>query len=666
MAPVVRKRKSYTIKQKLDILAEREASGLLASTFAANKGIEESVIRRWAKQKENLQKVMKDQNGKSKSIRKLRRIPRKRIGQFPALDLLVNEWIILRNTHGIKVKDEYIVTLGKKARDQLLKNVVGEDEREALKAFGASKIWCHRFKGRFGFVSRRHTTTHKMPEDFRDIAVNFIKGFQELCKEHNVKRSHIINFDQVPRYFENNMSTTIAKSGSREILLNKSSTSHKRFTYTPFITASGKVLLTHALFSNLVNIPKHHPGVKVSVNKTGMWNEEVLNKFIREAVKLSRGMFDQNSKVIVVLDSYGVHTKFVREKSELFASENVFFVIIPPRLTGLLQPLDVALNRGFQQFFNDCSDAYQHESITQDVNKTKKGNVKMPSCELVTQWTHDYCKSLSVQQIQKAFDVCGLVPEQDYDIQKLHTPLREILELKMSVEDWLSRHASLVNNQQIIFQDFWISMRGKYALVNMLKKISGSENEPETYATELIDDIILGLTTDPLTADMITESDKIKIRSGLELTDTLLEVYMCSKIFSNQFHIVTFDSDDFPKQRTIFGKEFELIVPLYVKTNPLTLFFPNDYDPDEMAITEEIYIANDNQDAGTIDVDENNAYEEFYEYEALDEVGYEALVEVGYEALDEVENEDDVVVEQNCEEVFLTTLPSLHEELVVD
>lgn len=215
-------------------------------------------------------------------------------------------------------------------RDATIEATVDQGELARLKAFKASNAWVDRFKKRHGYVSRRHTTAHSLPQSFKFQSINFIKEVQEVCATHNITRDFIINFDQVPRYYESNLSSTIAKKGTREILLHKSATSHKRFTFTPFITL----------------------------------------KHIDQAVNACRGIFPQKS-VLVILDSYGTHLKFVRENKETYIARKVFLAVIPPRLTGLIQPLDVAINRSFQQFFNDQTNEYQNQSLLQGINKTK-------------------------------------------------------------------------------------------------------------------------------------------------------------------------------------------------------------------------------------------------------------------------------------------------------
>lgn len=239
------------------------------------------------------------------------------------------------------------------------------DKKEQLVNFKVSGMWCHRFKSRNQLVARRHTTTHSLPEDFQELAMDFIKSVHAIIEEFNITRECIVNFDQVPRYFEIDKCRTITKKGTREVLLKKSSTSHKRFTFTPFVTAAGKFSQKHALFSNLVKVPKHHPQCNVSVNKTGMFSMDILKSTIDDSIKQIRGLFSTKS-ILFIMDSYAVHLKFLREQGDAYKAKNVHFAVVPPRLTGLSQPLDVALNRSYQQFVNDKSGDYQ-EDATQKV-----------------------------------------------------------------------------------------------------------------------------------------------------------------------------------------------------------------------------------------------------------------------------------------------------------
>lgn len=327
------------------------ASDANRSKFALERGLNESTIRTWEKQEAKLQQLP---ISKVKSVRYITT----RKGHFVSLEKAVMEWVSERNEMGLRVKDSSIIEQGLHVKQAMLSTMPEGAEKEKLSGFGASRIWCHRFKKRNNLTSRRHTTTHKLPYGFQDIAINFINRVHETCSSFKIPRERIFNFDQVSRYFENDRGITLAKKGAKEILLRKSNQGHKKFTFTPFVTASGKFIMKHSLFSKLKNAPKVDARTKVDVNKTAMWSMEIIKKRLDEAVKICRGLFSSRSNVLVLLDSYPAHVKFVKENLESYSENSVHMLLIPPNLTGLLQPLDVALNRSFQQFFNEKTDAY--------------------------------------------------------------------------------------------------------------------------------------------------------------------------------------------------------------------------------------------------------------------------------------------------------------------
>lgn len=214
----------------------------------------------------------------------------------------------------------------------------------------------------------------------------------------------------MPRYYENNMATTITMKGTRDVLLSNSSSSHKRVTVTPIISASGKMPIKHVLFPKLKKVPAHDARCDADVNETGMWNYAHVRKYVDKLVASSRTIFERNAAVLIIMDSYTTHIKFVNENKDAYEADNVHFAIVPKCMTGLLQPLDVAINRSLQQFFNDRTTEYQEESLSQNKNQTKAGNIKIPSSTDITKWIADWADTVPPEQISKAFDLCGLVP----------------------------------------------------------------------------------------------------------------------------------------------------------------------------------------------------------------------------------------------------------------
>lgn len=62
-------------------------------------------------------------------------------------------------------------------------------------------------------------------------------------------------------------------------------TSHKKLTYAPTVTAAGGLIDQHVLFSNLVNVPRDvNEQVSVDVNKTGMWSNALTKKWFENVM----------------------------------------------------------------------------------------------------------------------------------------------------------------------------------------------------------------------------------------------------------------------------------------------------------------------------------------------------------------------------------------------
>jgi len=132
-------------------------------------------------------------------------------------------------------------------------------------------------------VSKVHTSCRRILGNAKELTNLVISNIRCLIKTHGKKTKNIIYFDQVLRYYEQENNRTLILRGSRNVKINKASTSHARLTFTPMINAEGEFLVKHCLFSNLKKIPKEiNKNVKVDVNHTGMWSENLVCKFMED------------------------------------------------------------------------------------------------------------------------------------------------------------------------------------------------------------------------------------------------------------------------------------------------------------------------------------------------------------------------------------------------
>ncbi|KAL3701566.1 hypothetical protein R1sor_019588 [Riccia sorocarpa] len=181
--------------------------------------------------------------------------------------------------------------------------------------------------------------------------------------------------------------STIEVKGSREILMRKGGTSHKRFTETFGITLDGRFLKSHLLFSKLKNKPAVKDNCLVDVNQAGMWNDEVLLDYVKATVLNRHENAFLREPTLLVLDSYGVHVRLFAQKK--LSKYIVFVVIVPPNLTSILQPSDVGVNRSYQKYYSTCYDEYISRVLENLELQTKAGNPKVPGYRQVSDWTVD-------------------------------------------------------------------------------------------------------------------------------------------------------------------------------------------------------------------------------------------------------------------------------------
>lgn len=434
-------------------------------------------------------------------------------------------WIDERNKLGLRVKDKYIREKMKIIRDNELSMDDSTENKDLLRQFKCSEMWLERFKKRYRLVSRRETSCRTLPTNFREISRDFIKKVATTIVEKKISPDKIFNFDQVPRYVEMGSGATITRKGTKNVTLRKSSTSHKRFTYTPIVSASGKFVSHHVLFSNLKNRPTVNPNVYVDVNKTGMWSTAILKDFLDNHL-LDRIQSCFREPVLIILDSYGAHCKLISgDVREKYERRNVHFEFIPPNLTGLLQPLDVCLNRSFQQFFNDCYTDHVNAALRDTENRTARGNIRMPSYMDLSTWCHTWGTTISPNMITKAFKCCGIVHPTHFNIDELHGPLKECFS-EIDDDSWLASYGDSLNEE--VLTEFVEVGKDFYEVI--FNAIDGEDYDSfEGWKSLMMEQIITLLNEDADTCALMGNDEKEHIRQGVS-TGTNLEWFAMAKL----------------------------------------------------------------------------------------------------------------------------------------
>ncbi|KAG0442526.1 hypothetical protein DMUE_0211 [Dictyocoela muelleri] len=84
-----------------------------------------------------------------------------------------------------------------------------------IKDFKSFSGYIDNFKKRYILVSRCHTSSRCLPSNAKSLAFEFLNNVREVIKKHFIKNKNIINFYQVPRYFEQENNKTITKEAQK-------------------------------------------------------------------------------------------------------------------------------------------------------------------------------------------------------------------------------------------------------------------------------------------------------------------------------------------------------------------------------------------------------------------------------------------------------------------
>ena len=152
-------------------------------------------------------------------------------------------------------------------------------------------------------------------------------------------------------------------------------------------------------------------------------NTGLMLKWIRSCFT-KRGPFFANTPSLLYMDSCGTHLKEeVFECLRTLCGTKV--AVIPPKMTSMLQPLDVALNSPFKAALRQ---AWMDWLINGPKEMTSKGYRRRPSYQSLVDMVSQSVRSLSQESIKKSFRVCGIAAEgEEVPETELHGRLKQML-----------------------------------------------------------------------------------------------------------------------------------------------------------------------------------------------------------------------------------------------
>jgi transposase-like protein len=372
--------KSYSSEYKLTVVNYAEnTSNRAAERFY---GVNECMIRKWRKKKDELKKpnAAKRQKleggGRKPSLGKLEEILVERVFQERA------------NQNHVPCKLIQVWALDLARQNGFLN-------------FKATRGWLSNFLQRFNLTIRRRTTSgQSLPKDLVPKVVSFIQFCKKQFDSFAFIPSAVVNMDETPIWADMPSTTTVEQKGASTIPIRTTGHEKKRITVALAIKSDGTKLKPYVVIPGK-KVPQELrkiSDVVVACSPNAWMNEELTIDWLNR-VWGSLAF----SKRMLVWDSFRCHVS--ENIKEHVKRKNTVMAVVPGGCTKLLQPLDVCVNKPFKDLFRQQYDEWFRKG---EFELTRGGNMKAPSYKLQIEWIVLAWNKVSKDVVVRSFEVCGI------------------------------------------------------------------------------------------------------------------------------------------------------------------------------------------------------------------------------------------------------------------
>ena len=225
-----------------------------------------------------------------------------------------------------------------------------------------------RFARRHDLVmQRRSRLIAKCPNELATTCSKYLEYIRPMLRGPNRHPDFIINMDETGVVFDSSPTCTFEKKGASTITIRSTGAEKKRATVSIAITASGKVLKPHLVYKGkpggrieYKELPKHPKGAVYSSQKNAWMDEVVFYEWIDEVLVPHIETAPEGVEPLLIMDGCQVHRK--KNVLERLQELGVRVELLPPGCTGILQPVDVGINKPFKAVFRSQWDEWIHKT----------------------------------------------------------------------------------------------------------------------------------------------------------------------------------------------------------------------------------------------------------------------------------------------------------------
>lgn len=379
-------RKAYDASFKLKAIDLAIKDGNRAA--ARQLGINESMVRRWRRQREELSQCKKTR----KAFRGCK-------SRWPELEDTLEDWVNTQRADGRGIST---VQIRLKAKTIAREMGIGE--------FAGGPSWCLRFMRRKGLSIRARTTIcQQLPPDYEEKIASFRQFTQAKLEEHSIGPGEIINMDEVPLTFDLPLTRTVNKKGESSVTLKTTGHERTHFTCVLGCTASGVKLPPMVIFKRITMPKEELPrGLVIKVNQKGWMVEGLMKEWLAECYAKRPGGFFRLKKALLVLDSMRAH--ITDSVKEAIRSTNSIPAVIPGGTTKYLQPLDISVNRAFKAALRM---EWEMWMTSGEKSFTKTGRMRRATYAQVCHWILTAWSKVKTSTVTNGFRKAGLLRNGD-------------------------------------------------------------------------------------------------------------------------------------------------------------------------------------------------------------------------------------------------------------
>lgn len=385
-------RSKFTNGEKVSILAIQALGGVSNAQIAQEYGCSEGTIRYWWK---NIDKL---REAKMRNISTHQGPPRANT----ELEARVMEQLDGLMFYGVPSNQQDIIRLAL-AIDPDFKH----NNRDRLAK------WASRFLLKEKIVLRRVTQHgHRLPADIIEEQHRFLSAFNNLCRLSGREERHILNLDQTGIFYENPRNITLAHRGATQVPISADKLSMRAsaiFTVTmdgqklrPYLVFKGRRSPRSRISREFASLPS---SISYSVQSKAWIDTEEMLRYI-ETILIPFTQTQPEHRCLLLLDSFSVH--LCERVQTKMRDLNIDLLYVPKGMTGLLQPLDIGINKPFKDRLKTC---YTQWLVSQITDAGPPQRRPKPSRSHVAHWVQTAWATIPTEVIINAFSILRNVSE---------------------------------------------------------------------------------------------------------------------------------------------------------------------------------------------------------------------------------------------------------------